>query len=977
MADPTSALADALRGRYVIERELGGGGMSRVFLATETDLDRRVVIKVLTPDLAAALSAERFRREIQLAARLQHPHIVPLFSAGQAAGLLYYTMPWISGESLRARLRREGELPIADALRILRDVLDGLAYAHAQGVVHRDIKPENVLLSGAHAMVADFGVAKALRAAAEDTAVTTAGLTLGTPAYMAPEQAVGDTNTDHRADIYAVGVMAYEMLAGQPPFSAPTPQALFAAQVTQAPEPVSKRRASVPSPLEAAVMRCLEKRPADRWQRAEDLLHALEGMLTPAGGTLATPATPSTVAPVRSPSRWRRLVIAGGIALLIGAFGGVLWWKGLLGHRSLVAQGVLAAKDPILVADFTNRTSDSALGSTIAGALRVDLSQSHIVGLAPPERVREALRRMSRPGDAPLDVATAREVAMREGLKAVLGGEVARLGNGYTLSARLLAPATGEELAAFRETASDSTGLIAAVGRLSQAIRARIGESLKSIANTPPLERVTTASLPALQRYTRGFDLFNRATTKSDSARALALLEEAVTLDTGFAMAYRKIAVELTNQGEQRDRVESAMQRAMANLDRLTEAERHLTTGTYYMAVDDQPAKAAEAYRALLELEPDNWLALNNLAVVYTDQRRFGAAVALARRLVRVHPSRADAEAALAGWLTLNDQVAEAHRVFNELQSSRGDQGGAPWVVGLTLGFTAAGGRYGDADSVARQLLADSRGDEDRELQLKGFLVALAIGRGRLIEAERLAGELMEAESRRGNLNQAMYWVAYLAQADVRLRGDPERAARRLEVGARRFRLAELSPLDPRYFFITWTYGLAGQARRAREMLTATRSQRKPDRHYDLSADHYILAAVAEQEHRFDDAIAELRLADARGCALCLKPHFARAFSLAGMNDSAIVYYRNYLDRTDSFDWIWAFGPASWFAPAHRGDAYEALGHLYDDRGDRVKALEYYGRVVDLWKNADPDLQARVQEVKRRIAALAGEPRAN
>ncbi|HEX2451538.1 MAG TPA: serine/threonine-protein kinase, partial [Gemmatimonadales bacterium] len=277
MADAlASSLAAALRDRYAFERELGGGGMSRVFLATETALDRRVVVKVLSPDLASGLSADRFRREIQLAARLQHPHIVPLFSAGQADGLLYYTMPWISGESLRARLRREGELPIPDALRILRDVLDGLAYAHAQGVVHRDMKPENVLLTGTHAVVADFGVAKALRAAAEDTAFTTAGITLGTPAYMAPEQAAGDPNTDHRADIYAVGVMAYEMLAGQPPFSASTPQALLAAHVTRAPEPLSRRRASVPPPLEAVVMRCLEKRPADRWQRAEDLLHAFE-----------------------------------------------------------------------------------------------------------------------------------------------------------------------------------------------------------------------------------------------------------------------------------------------------------------------------------------------------------------------------------------------------------------------------------------------------------------------------------------------------------------------------------------------------------------------------------------------------------------------------------------------------------------------------------------------------------------------------
>jgi tetratricopeptide (TPR) repeat protein/tRNA A-37 threonylcarbamoyl transferase component Bud32 len=978
LADAPVALADALRDRYVLERELGGGGMSRVFLATETALDRRVVIKVLAPGIASGLSAERFRREIQLAARLQHPHIVPLFSAGQADGLLYYTMPWISGESLRAKLRREGELPIPDTIRILRDVLDGLAYAHAQGVVHRDIKPENVLLTGLHAVVADFGVAKALRAAVEDAAFTTAGFTLGTPAYMAPEQAAADPNTDHRADVYAVGVMAYEMLAGQPPFSAPTPQALLAAHFTQSPEALARRRPNVPPTLEALVMRCLEKRPADRWQRAEDMLHALEGILTPAGGTLATAAAPGTDQPPTPPpfpNRGRFVLATAGVLLLAGV-GGALWLTGVLGRRSLVAQGVLAAKDPILVADFAARASDSSLGATIAGALRVDLSQSRVVGLAQPERVRQALERMGRSGSAPLDANAAREVAEREGIKAVLGGEVARLGTGYTVSARLLATTTGDELAAFRETAPDSTGLIAAVGRLSQEIRARIGEPLKAIRSTPPLERVTTASLPALQRYTRAWELYNRAVARADSARALALLEEAVALDSGFAMAYRKIAVELANQGEQRERVESAMRRAMANLDRLTEAERYLTTGTYYGAVDYQPLKAIEAYRALLELEPTNWLGLNNLAVLYAGQRRWGAAVELARRLVPVHPSRSDAEMGLAGWLVDDGQVAEARRVFNGLRSGEGDHGVSPWLAqGLAIGFAAAGGRYGAADSVARRFLAESRGNEDREVQAKSLLVALATVRGRLVEAERLAGELMEAEARRGNSNQALFWVAYLARTDARLRGEPARAWRRLEAGARRFRLADLSPLDSRYLFVASAYALAGQAQRARDMLAATRGRRKPDLHYDLAADHYVLAAIAERERRFDDAIAELHDADSGQCGLCPKPHFARAFALAGMTDSAIAYYRTYLDRTDSFDRVWLVAPPfAWLEPSHRGEAYEALGRLYEGRGDRARALETYGRLVDLWRDADPDLQPRVREARRRIASLAGEP---
>src|SRR5256714_2434918 len=214
-------LQAALGESYRVERELGGGGMSRVFLAEETRLGRRVVVKVLPPEMAAGVSAERFEREIQLAAKLQHPHIVPLLTAGAKGDLLYYVMPHIAGESLRSRIAHERALPVGETVRILRDVCDALAYAHGRGVVHRDIKPDNVLLSGRHALVTDFGVAKAVQESNGATALTSVGVALGTPAYMAPEQATADPHTDHRADLYAVGALAYEMLTGRPPFTAP------------------------------------------------------------------------------------------------------------------------------------------------------------------------------------------------------------------------------------------------------------------------------------------------------------------------------------------------------------------------------------------------------------------------------------------------------------------------------------------------------------------------------------------------------------------------------------------------------------------------------------------------------------------------------------------------------------------------------------------------------------------------------------
>ncbi len=290
-------LQQTLGEAYRLERELGGGGMSRVFLAVETALGRNVVVKVLLPELAAGVSIDRFRREIQLAAQLQHPHIVPLLTAGESAGLPYFTMPFVVGESLRARLFRDHELPVPEAIRLLRDVASALDYAHAQGVVHRDIKPDNVLLTHRVAVVTDFGVAKALSASAAGggqrhaPGLTTMGVTLGTPTYMAPEQASADPTMDHRVDVYAFGVMAYEMLAGQPPFTGRTPQALLGAHIVAMPDPVTLHRPGLPPALSSLVMQCLEKHPADRPQTAGILISTLDSMTTPSGGTIPVPAT--------------------------------------------------------------------------------------------------------------------------------------------------------------------------------------------------------------------------------------------------------------------------------------------------------------------------------------------------------------------------------------------------------------------------------------------------------------------------------------------------------------------------------------------------------------------------------------------------------------------------------------------------------------------------------------------------------------
>jgi serine/threonine-protein kinase len=317
-SSPLEHLRAALADRYDILREVGSGGTATVYLANDLHLQRKVALKVLKPDLVATVGSHRFLHEIRVTANLQHPHIVPLFDSGKANGFLYYVMPFVEGESLRDRITRAGQLSVSEAARLLRDIADGLAAAHSIGIVHRDVKPGNVLISGRHAMISDFGLAKAVREARAPNTLTALGVALGTPFYMAPEQATRE-RVDHRADIYAFGAVAYELLTGRPPFTGRHPQQVLTAHVTETPAPLSERRASVTPELEHLVMRCLEKNPADRWQRVEEMIPQLEACATRSG---AVPTLLAAVAGGRQMPIWMKVTLAalsGGVVALVGS----------------------------------------------------------------------------------------------------------------------------------------------------------------------------------------------------------------------------------------------------------------------------------------------------------------------------------------------------------------------------------------------------------------------------------------------------------------------------------------------------------------------------------------------------------------------------------------------------------------------------------------------------------------------------------
>ena len=428
MPDPLDRLRTALADRYTIERELGAGGMATVYLADDLKHGRKVAVKVLRPELAAALGPDRFPREIRILARLQHPHILPLLDSGEADGFLFYTMPHIDGESLRQRIDREGALPVHEAVRITREVADALASAHAAGILHRDIKPGNVMLSGRHALVMDFGIAKAVSDAGGQT-LTTVGVAIGTPVYMSPEQATGSDDVDARSDIYALGILAYEMLTGRPPFQGKSAQATLSAQILEKPKDITEARPAVSPALNEIVMRCLEKAPDDRWQTTEELVPILESLATPSGGI-----TPSQTRPVKtvraatpppSAKSRRPLIVAMSVATLVlaGAFGA---WK-TLGTRATGGLGNITRVAVMPLRDISG--ADAVFAESMQDALITGIAGMNLAGVVPRSELSD--KGQSR---------RIRDVASEFNVDAVMEGTLFRAGDVMRINLQLVEP---------------------------------------------------------------------------------------------------------------------------------------------------------------------------------------------------------------------------------------------------------------------------------------------------------------------------------------------------------------------------------------------------------------------------------------------------------------------------------------------------------------------------------------------------------
>ncbi len=626
-ADIPDALRDALADRYRLERKLGEGGMATVYLARDLRHDRDVAVKVLKPDLAHVLGGDRFLREVRIAAKLSHPHILPLHDSGEANGFLYYVMPFVKGQSLRERLSREGELPVSDAIRMLKEIADALAHAHDEGIVHRDIKPDNVMVSGRHVLVSDFGVAKAVSEATGRNALTTAGVALGTPSYMAPEQAAGDPNVDQRADIYALGALAYELLTGHPPFLGRTPQMVLAAHVTEVPEPVRKTRPAVPVALADAVGRCLEKKPADRFQSAADLVAMLESLETPSGGH------PPAEVPRRSAASSRRRIA------VAGAAGVVLLLAGGIGVALLMRGGTVAGaaeRRSLAILPFSNTSGDPA-NDAFTNGLHDDLltQVSKIAAL----RVTSRTSVMEYRGTTK----NIRDIGAELGVATILEGGVQRAGNRVRVNAQLIDATTDRHLWAENYNRELTAANVFAIqGEIAQSI-ARALEARLSPAEHAAIARRPTENIQAYEHYLRGL----AAGYWDNDTVAVTEFERATELDPGYAAAWaaesRAYAWQHRLMGQHfRDGSHSAVESAR----RSREALRH-AIALDSSALETRLAQAyAEYYlnwdfeAALRHLEP--------LSVQYPNNAELHNAIALQyRRLGRWDESLARMQRAL------------------------------------------------------------------------------------------------------------------------------------------------------------------------------------------------------------------------------------------------------------------------------------------------------------------------------------------
>ena len=986
MADSLKRLQAALADRYAVEHEVGSGGMATVYLAQDLRHDRPVAIKVLLPQLAAALGPERFLREIKTTARLHHPHILALHDSGEADGFLYYVMPFVEGESLRDRMTREGQLPLDEALLITREVADALSYAHSMGIVHRDIEPENILLESGHAMVADFGISRAISEGGGKR-LTQFGLAIGTPAYMSPEQASGEARIDGRSDVYSLACVLYEMLSGEPPHTGPTPQAILARQLTDEVRSLTAVRSSVAPALETAIRRALAAAPADRFATATEFQAAL------LAESSAVRRSMRALRVVRKRTARVALIAVGLGALLIGA---VL-------VRGVLVREAQAGERPVTLAVFPFRASGTdagALGEGAADLLAAALDGTVGMTVADPAGLWRSLRRSkSAPLDAP-ELAQALELGRRIAAPYFLLGSITSLGGQVSASVRIY-DTTGTVVATV-DASAPAESLSYAVNRLAIEVVANLWKR-DTLPTVPVIESFATTSIDALQAYLEAKSLKRRGLFREAEQSA----QRAVELDSTFALAQMELfeirAMVLFLDAQPYVGLTPIIETAMRHRGRLTTRNRLRVEAARAMDATDG-VRAAALYERILEIDSLDVDAAHGLAFAFLRdgwqmEKGLDDVIDAYHRAARIDSSSIGAHAQLA-WLGMltndNETVRAAVGRLRTLDTL------SPFVQGRLGTIRVLQAPAADRDRLLRTLAATSaptvftalRDLRTMRPQLAARFVDLLLddtmpvfhqrtGEGARAQLWLAQGKVMAADSliRAGLLDRVRPTVNRFVIAATLLgvgeQGAAGRAARELAAFAPPDSLAAYLNTKPEVWATGWAVGAyhasIGDTARARVWQRALAALPRGDTPWDwtgsLTADLEARIAV----RRGDLQRAQIEAARAYDLWTihsgyvgeadpepALRFHLGQILRQAGASDRAAALFRSFAP------------PHTWIGFYTARGAIEAA-EIAEAEGHREEAVFYYRMAERLWEAGEPAIVGpwltRVRDGLARLGA--------
>ncbi len=983
MTEPLDQLTLALSDKYTIHRELGRGGMATVYLAEDLKHHRQVAIKVLHPDLAAGLGAERFVREVETSARLHHPHILPLYDSGRTGGqadrrsddFLYYVMPYVEGESLRDRLDREKQLPVEDALRITREVADALSYAHEHDVIHRDIKPDNIMLEGGHAMVADFGVARAITEAGGET-LTSTGLAVGTPTYMSPEQAAAERGIDGRSDLYSLGCLLYEMLAGEPPHTGPTAQAILARRLSEPAPSLRAVRESVPEAVHQTLAKALARAPADRYGTVAEFVEALDR---------------ETVGPTGARASRRRL-LTGAVAVL--AIAGLLLVGYFIGSdRSGDIPTLAESPAEPAVAVFPFRVVGEDLEFWHEGM--VDLLSFNLDGVAglrkiDPQTVLHAVAHSPEAEEGVVPLEAALEIARNVGARYAVTGSVVQLGSGIRLTAEVYETQREESMGPPVKVDGPADSVLTLVDLLALDLLKQDMVPADQEHPSVNLSRITTTSLDALKAYLEGERNYRRARWKE----AVEDFRRAVELDSTFARALYRLAGAYTWTDDlylrfafadraarfatglpERDSLllvgfAQSSTAAISTLERLTthypdDVDGWYALGEAYFHFGGVAFNNADDFRGALEkaIELSPYYGHSYTHLIEDAFARLDSA--RARELVAAYNAVDPDAPPCPGYEVVLDLAwgtkAERERALVAMES-------LPWPALQFCAWTTI--------SVSQEALEHTERSDLTKKDLQDERFPRIANLFRMLQARTMRGQIAASFRviEKAGTNPFIEADAARFAMMFHLSGFPDSSAARWAAGV----MAESGKFDDHF----WLGALAAsegrtdaveEARLAIEaQVSALRTERDP-RSAVIQAGWAQGAADALRAYAglvngdwdrlpaFEEAV--LRLAplgfQSESAALYLRYQVGRMLFDAGRPRDAERYFRTFYQ----YQWMY-------LVPAHYylGQIYEALDRPND-------ALEHYRLFVDWWRDSDPELRPWWEEGRNALARVTQEPR--